>query len=283
MSAAGGAWGARNGPWIIRRALDSGRPGRYLSVLVFTVCFTAFVGAVAALGALLGYVWLVLLFGLPSVGGVATTVTVLTRWWWNRRPQRGAVLTIAPSGAPATAYLRSRAALLPAAAIAFGFLALGVTTVVVGALNDSIAGVVVGGLVAAYALLLVLPFLTGADAGGVYLTRGGVEHRWGLTTTSVPWASLLAPRAHVPFGLWLPPDAQHRTGRPLIMPTDVTDTVPKGYAAVPPAFLPLTMDELIKTLETLQATPSAQAQLGTPESLLWDLTGRAGVVERWEP
>jgi hypothetical protein len=271
--------GARNGPWIIRQALDSERPGKYVAVLAFSLPFTAFLGLVAVWAALTGYVWLVLLFGLPLVGGLGITVTVLTRWWWNRQPKRGAVLSPAPSGAPATAYLRSRAALLPAAAIAFGFLALGLATAVVGALSHSVGGAVVGGLMAAYSLLLVLPFLRGHDAGGVYLTRDGVELRWGPATTSIPWASLLVPPAEVPFGFRLPPDAQHRTGRPLTIPTDVTDRMPKGYAAVPPAYLPVTTDELTQILERFRLAPNVQALLGTSESTLWDVTGRGGVVE----
>ena len=279
MSAAAGVWGARNGPWIIRRALDSGRTGRYVAVLAFSLPLTALLGWVTVLAAVLEYVWLVPLLGLPVVGGLGITVTVLTRWWWNRQPRREAVVTSAPSGAPATAYLRSRAALLPAAAIAFGFLALGVATAVVGALNDSVAGAVVGAAVAAYALLLVLPFGLGAMAGGVYLTREGVEHRWGRAITEIPWSTLMTPPAEVPFGLWLSPGAQHRSGQPLMIPTDVTDRMPKGYAAVPPAYLPLTVQELVEVLERCRTAPQLQAQLGTTDSTLWNLTGRGGAVE----
>lgn len=279
MSAAAGAWGARVGPWIIRRALDSGRTSAYLAVLAFSLSSTAIFGGVTVWGVVNGNAWIVLLVGLPALGGVAFTVTVVSRWWWNRQPRREAVVTSAPSGAPATAYLRSRAALLPAAAIAFGFLGLGVATSMVGALNDSVAGAVVGAAVAAYALLLVLPFGLGARAGGVYLTREGVEHCWGRAITEIPWSTLMTPQAEVPFGLWLPPGAQHRSGQPLMIPTDVTDRMPKGYAAVPPAHLPLTVQELVEVLERCRIAPELQAQLGTTDSTLWNLTGRGGAVE----
>lgn len=249
-------------------------------MLAFSVSFTTFLGTVAVLAAALGHAWLVLLFGLPTIGAVATTVTTLTRWWWSRQGPRPAVLATAPSGAPATAYLRPRAALLPAATVAFGFLVLGGLTVLVGAGHGSVGGVVLGGLVAAYAVLLVLPFGLGATAGGVYLTRDGVEHRWGLATTSLSWAQLQVPRAELPFGLWLAPDAEHRTRRPLFVPTDTTDRVPSGYAAVPPAYLPLTVDELVTVLQRYRDTPQLQAQAGTADSTRWDLTGRSGAAER---
>ena len=279
MSAAAGAWGARNGPWIIRRALDTGRTGRYVAVLAFSLPLTALLVWVAVLAAVLGYAWMVPMFGLPVVGGLGITVNVLTRWWWNRQPIRGPVVVSAPSGAPATAYLRSRAALLPAAAIAFGFLGLGVATTVLGALDGSVAVAVVGAAWRRYALLLVLPFGLGAKAGGLYLTREGVEHCWGRAVTSIPWSTLLTPLAEVPFGLWLAPGAQHRCGQPLMIPTDVTDRMPKGYAAVPPAYLPLTVQELVEVLERYRTDAQLQAQLGTTDSTLWNLTGRGGAVE----
>jgi hypothetical protein len=248
-------------------------------VLAFSLFFTVFFGAVAGWGAAVGHAWLMLLFGLPMTGSLAITVTVLTRWWWRRQPRRGAVLTSAPTGAPSTAYLRSMAALLPAATIGLGFLVLGVATTVVAVRDHSVGAAVVGAGVAAYALLLVLPFVTGTSAGGVYLTRDGVEHRWGRAVTSIPWSSLMVPRAEVPFGLWLPPGARHRTGRPLMIPTDVTGQVPQGYAAVPPAYLPLTVPELVAVLQRYRSDPHLQVRLGTTDSTLWDLTGRGGAVE----
>jgi hypothetical protein len=264
---------------LVRRALDSGRVGAYLAVLVFGLAMAVLFGAVAVWGAVTGNAWVLLLVGLPALGGALFTVSALSRWWWGRQPKHGAVVATAPSGRPATAYLRSRAALLPAATTAFGFLALGIATTVMAVLATTEAAAVVGAAVAAYSLLLVLPFGLGPTAGGVYLTREGVEHRWGRAVTAIPWSVLLVPRVEVPFGLWLPPGAEHRTGRPLMVPTDVTDQVPKGYAAVPPAYLPLTAQELVDVLEPYRTEPHLQAQLGTVDSTLWDLTGRGGAVE----
>ncbi len=186
--------------------LDRERPVAFIAMLVLvTVMLTLFLGvgllvtAIPRLGTL-GRVFVGACFLLPACGSLFLVAETITRWWWSRRRPGAAVLGVAPSGAAATVVPRSGAALIGPTVMAASMFAFTVLLAVRARPVPWLAALIALGALALVTRLL--PILLGhARAGGLYLTPSGVEHRYGVCTTEVPWDSLVVPDPGPPFPL----------------------------------------------------------------------------------
>ena len=282
--ASAGAWGARTGPAFIRRLLDRERAGTYvLLLLVELALLAAFAGALVALLVVARDepLWLRALgvgtFAMATCGAVVWVVEAISRWWWSvRRPGR-LVLAAAPSGAPSTAVLRSRASFATPLANAVVVTAWCVFMVVLTAPVPWAA--VVFGLVTLAAGARLAPFVLGrASAGGVYLTPTAVELRWGVRSASVLWETVLGPPDDLAHGLAGATEAARARTFPVDVPLDVTDQPAPDRVAVPVAYLWLRADELSELIGWYAAQPALRARLGTQESLAWRPTTPSAVT-----
>ena len=273
----GGAWGAYYGPRRIRRALDTWRTGQLALVLAGAVLAAVLSGylCVAMIGLVPGVdyqavaVAVAAAFGLAFVAGLRMTLDVLLRFWWRGRRDGQPVLVAAPTGLPATAYVRSRVGLLVPAVLALMFFVYGGGFAVLMAHYGSVwwsLPFVAWGL---WGLGYLAPFVFGrVRSGGLYLTANGLEHRFGTVTAFVPWPAVRIPQVGDP--LVLPAGrGSRRKSFPWNIAGDPTDAAPRRWVAAPLTYLPTTSAELVEQLTTYVFQPQLREYLGTPRSLEW--------------
>lgn len=169
--------GARYGPPFIRRALDSGRPLAFAAVALLSLLQAVFWGAIFAYSLIDGeFTGIAVITGPVVIGSVMFAGEAVLRWRWLRRRDGRATVSMAPSGIPATVYRRSRAALFTPLAVAIMVSGYGIAIAAVAAAHGIMWLAATIGLVAAYGLSMLLPFVLGrVAAGGLYLTPDGVE------------------------------------------------------------------------------------------------------------
>lgn len=291
MSIAGygsaGAWGARVGPRAIRRALDTESRLVIAALLVVELACLAFFGGigvwvlVADVGPEIprGVVWLVAATFLAcTVGAVAWVAEAVTRWWWIGRRSGTAVVTVAPSGAPSTAVLRSSAALVTPWCLA----ALPVLAAIVMAVaTASVPWLCALFVLAALALSArVVPLaLERAVAGGFHLTPDGLELQWGVRTTSIPWHEVAPTLVGVePVGVRRTLHTTERRSFPVDMPGDVADRVGPEIVLAPTTYLALRERELWALVELARTQRHLRPVLGTPRSLEWHVEPPSSAV-----
>ncbi|WP_020142003.1 hypothetical protein [Terracoccus sp. 273MFTsu3.1] len=288
--ASAGAWGARNGPALIRRMLDRERAGTYALLLLAELGVLAvFAGVCVALLVVTRDepLWLRALgvgtFAMATCGAAVWVVEAISRWSWSvRRPGR-LVLASAPSGAASTAVLRSRGSF--ATPLANAVLVTGWCAFMVVLTAAAPVAAVVFGLLTLASCARLAPFVLGrASAGGVYLTPTAVELRWGVRSASVPWETVLGAPDDLAHGLAGATAASGARTFPVDVPHDVTDQPVAGRVAVPVAYLWLRADELSELIGWYAAQPALRARLGTQESLAWRPTApSAGTMTDGDP
>lgn len=220
----------------------------------------------AALGAgLLGYTGdrsLGLLLGLLLVVLAAAGLVLVGFDAWHVRHRPGVTLATAPSGAPATAFLRSPVPTTMSAVVPV-LLALWAT---VGSLVvHQVAARVVLLLVALGLLTPLVAVLRGRVApGGLYLTPGGIEQRKEAVSWSVPWSAVAGVVPGEPLALPLTgpsPEPTRRTrvlwqreprGRPGVLAVD------SRYLAADPVVIAAVVGRCV-------ADPAARARMGTAD------------------
>ena len=274
----------------IRKALDTEQPLAYAVVLLGELVLLVLFGALAGSVLVLGPTWGLNLVLVWFVGWVllvcACAVLVwmaeaVARWWWSGHRRRTvrrdggprASLAAAPSGAPSTTIRRSRASLVTPWGFALATTGSCVVMAVVTVRMPWVAAAFAAGALACAARLAPL-VLGRATAGGVHLTPAGLELRWGVTTTTVPWDDLPEP---APWG-----DEHHvratehttvHRSFPVDMPTDALDRAPDGVVAVPLSYLVLPADRLWALVELGRSRPDVRRHFGTPTSLQWHVDG----------
>ena len=294
MSIAGYAGAGQLGTQVllpaIRKALDAERAIVYALVLLGELALLAAFGALAGVTLVRGPTWGMNIVFVWFIGWVLLACSAATlvwmaeavaRWWWHAH-KRGRVrrdggvrasLAPAPSGTPSTAVLRSRASLVTP----WGFaLATTGSCVVMAAVTTRMPWVSVAFATAAVACAVRLaPLVLGrARAGGVHLTPDGLELRWGVTTTNVPWDDLPTPQPWDDARVLRTTEgtAVHRSF-PVDMPTDVLDHVPHGVVAVPLTYLALPADRLWALVDLGRSRPDLRRHFGTASSLEWHVDG----------
>jgi hypothetical protein len=259
---AAGALGAQYGPGLIRKVLDAGRTWRAVLLTGFAAVFSAVLTLVWGATLVEGLPLVALVLGLAAWSGWVVLVECVARW--VHAPHRpGPVLTTSPAGLPATAWVRSGWALArPWATVA----ALAVTVVgevVAWLRSDESAWFLLGAaLVAALVVVTLWPARRGVRAGGLYLTREGLEHVWGPALTQVAWDDV---RVVPPLALERT-EGLRRLRRGEWWCVDRTDRVRRAVP-VPSAYLGDPPDVVRRRLLDLAAHPSARRDLGTSASL----------------
>jgi hypothetical protein len=294
MSIAGYAGAGQLGTQVllpaIRKALDAERAIVYALVLLGELALLAAFGFAAGATLVQGPTWGLNLVLVWFVGWVMLACTAATlvwmaeavaRWWWHvhkrGRVRRGggnrASIAPAPSGTPSTAVIRSRASLVTpwgfGLATTGSCLAMAVVTVRMPWVAAAFAAAAVA------CAVRVAPLVLGrATSGGVYLTPAGLELRWGVTTTTVPWDDLPAPQPWDDGRELRTPAATtvHRSW-PVDMPTDVLDHVPHGVVAVPLTYLEMPAERLWALVDLGRSRPDLRRHFGTPSSLEWHVDG----------
>jgi len=282
--AAAGAWGARNGPILIRRALDREQPALFVAIAAAVLPVLAVATLIAVSIVLYNpsdVSWVGPVIVGASAGTAAGTVTIFcevaSRWWWSRRRPGRPCLGTAPSGAAATAIPRSRAALVTPLAMVIGQTAW---LVIMATLSTGLwwlsAGFV---LLAVPSAMRLVPVLLGrARPGGLYLTPSGLEHAWGVRTTIYPWDQVAVCATDVSFRLCGHPGSDTRSF-PFDIPADATDRAPRGEPPTPMAYLALDPRSAVDLIAMYRARPHLRAHLGTSRSLEWSPTPSGAVVE----
>lgn len=264
--AAASAWGAKNGPGIIRRVQDGGRTWQAALLIVGYAIFGALLLAAWLVLVVSGLPLISLAFGIAALSAVVVVSESVARWWWHPRSVSGPVLATSPAGAPATAWLRSRAALIRPVGLLVMLVLCAVGEVVAGVVGDHPWAFVTPVLLVGLAGWLAVPFLRRrVSAGGLYLTPDGIEHVWGSAVAEGPWSSVrLLPRTG-PFGLRA--EGLRYDGRGWIH-QESAERVPGGIL-VPTAFLPSTETGLRRELEAYLASPEQRSALGAAATLDW--------------
>jgi len=178
-------------------------------------------------------------------------------WYVGHRP--GVSLATAPSGVPATAFLRSRLPLVMSVAFCLLLVAWSV-------LGLAVAGGRIGFLVPAVVGLAPLAGLVlgRVSAGGLYLTPAGIEQRKEAVSWSLPWDHVAGVVPGEPLALTLsgpPPEPVYRT-RWLWRREP---TAPPGVLAVDSRYLaedPVVVAELVARCIV---DPGLRARMGSPE------------------
>lgn len=272
--AGAGGLGARYGPRLIRRALDSERPGVIAVLVVVEMLLLGAFGFVAFAVLQLSSEprWLrdvvVATFTACVLGSVLWLVEAGARVWWAVRRPSEVSLAVAPSGVPATAVRRSRAALvtpfvtavlLPVWAVAMAFVSRSTPWLSV-----------LFGLVALGTLVRLAPFaLRRARTGGLFLTADAVEHRFGVRTTRLPWTEVVVPPLEAPLRFPRTAGVTEARSFPVDVPTDVTDHVPADVVGVSAAYLALPASKVLSLLDLYASQPHLREHLGTTRSLEW--------------
>lgn len=211
-----------------------------------------------------------LLMATTGLLGVAAAAADLR--YDRRRP--GLVLGRTEAGEPATIARRSRlGSVLPA--LGYGVTVLALLLVGLAALLDqvwvpAIAVLLVGG----YLAPRLLPFVRGrVDPGGVWLAASGVTHVRDGSCWQVGWDDLLAVSTDSTVGLVL------ADGATVVR----ADTGPWGRRSLGPVSdrvlvvesrqLALEGEVLAFLLDAYRHDPGLRRQLGTPESLQWEVLG----------
>jgi hypothetical protein len=184
----------------------------------------------------------------------------------RHRPQPR--LAVAPSGEQATFYPRSR-------------FAVAMPLVLIVALTGWLAAIAITvwrngfpgwsgfwGLLALY-LFAALPLALGGRvrAGGLWLTRSGVQHRDLAVSWAVPWSGVLGVAAGEPIGLTLRAGAAvsvHRAVRWYWQPKPRPSEFQLGFGCT---YLAGGNAEITAALQHYLDEPAARERLGTPQSL----------------
>lgn len=272
--AGAGALGARYGPRLIRWALDSERPAVIAVLVLVEVVLLGAFGFVAFAVLQLSSEprWLrdvvVATFTGCVLAAVLWLVEAAARVWWMVHRISEVSVAVAPSGMPATAVRRSRAALvaplvravlLPVWAVAMAFVS-----------RPTVWLSMLFGLVAVGTLARLAPFvLRRVRAGGLFLTADALEHRFGVRTTRLPWTALVVPPLETPLRFPRGEGVTEARSFPVDIPTDVTDHVPPDVVGVSAAYLALPAAEVLTLLELYVSQPHLREHLGTRRSLEW--------------
>lgn len=263
---AASAWGARNGPGLVRRVLDRGRTWRAVLLMVVTTAFGALLTAAWIALVAMGWPLISLCFGLAALSAWALLAEAGARWWWFPRSFSGPVLTVSPSGEQATAWIRSGAAMVRPVSLQVVIGAAAAGEVAAAVVGGHAWAFVTAGVLAALGLWMALPFLRrDVTAGGLYLTPHGLEHVWGSSTTSVRWDDLELTPPYEPLGLLRTAQLQH--GRRGWHHGDPTDNVRGGGVPIPQAYLPGPPILIERQLRAAAGSPCQRILLGTPTSL----------------
>lgn len=265
---AASAWGAKHGPAIIRRINDSGRTWRAALLIVGYALFAAMLTAAWVVMMALGYPLLSLALGLAATSGWFVVAEGVARWWWHPRSSTGPVLAPAPSGAPATAWPRSAAAMVRPVALLLVLLACAAGEVVASVVGGHAWGLVAPALLLALVVWLALPMLRRRAApGGLYLTAEGIEHVWGAASTSVSWDDVELLPLHGPFGLRRTHGTRHDRGG--WFHQDPVDHVRRPDISIPLAYLPSPAALVRQQVDEYRHHPERRRELGGPRSLEW--------------
>lgn len=272
------AWGARNGPGIVRRALDAGRTWRAVLLMVGTALFSSLFTVVWAVTVAMGRPLLSLVFGLACWSGWVVLVDCVARWVRAPYAATGPVLAPSPSGRPATAWLRSGWALARPWAVVAAFSIVVVGDLVAWVVGDASAWLLLGaGVTAVLVVVNLWAARRGVSAGGLYLTAEGIEHVWGPALTRVPWDDL---RVVEPLALKRTPGLE-RVRRGEWWCVDTTDRSGRAVP-IPSAYLGDRTDVLRRLLIDHVTRPAQRDALGTSRSLEW-AAAAAGLPGRTAP
>lgn len=266
---AASTWGAKRGPYFFRRVLDTGRTVRVVLLLlvlsVFSAPWTALWVYLVVTGVPLGS----LMMGLAGLSGYAVVADGIARWWWHPRSTSGPVVTTSPSGRPATAWLRSRGALVRPVAVTVVFVVLAIGEVVASFVGDRMWGLIGAAVLVAFMAWFAWPLLLGrARAGGLYLTQHGVEHVWGSDRADVPWEAVQLTSPILPLGLLRHPLARRDKGGWQVW--DVPDRlIGSDDVPVPSAYLTDHAEAVRAVVHRFAVDPRTRSALGTQQSIEW--------------
>lgn len=265
--AAASAWGAKNGPGIIRRVQDGGRTWQAALMIVGYAIFGVLLLAAWVMLVVSGVPLISLAFGIAALSAAVVVTESIARWWWHPRSSSGPVLATSPGGVPATVWLRSRAALIRPVGLLVMLVIGAAGEVVAGAVGDHGWAYVAPVLLVGLAGWLALPFLRGqVRAGGLYLTPDGLEHVWGAAIAQAPWSSVRLLPGAGPFGLEA--DARLRHDKRGWIHEESAERVP-GAVLLPTGFLTSTEPVLRREIEAYLASPQQRSALGTVATLDW--------------
>ncbi len=225
-------------------------------------------GALGVALLLSGEGWTAALFGallvLIGVGGLVMVSFPL--WFERHRPGPG--VAIAPSGASATFFRRSRftmgLSMLTTPALAVWF---GVSAFALYRGGHDIWAALLAGL----ALFLLWPVVVAAagkvESGGLWLTVAGVEHRNGAVSWAVPWSDVDAVVAAEPILLQLREGARPAIERtvPWIWSYEVKR--PEDHLGFRGVDLAGGHPLVVAMLAHYLGNPQIRDRLGTPESV----------------
>lgn len=223
------------------------------------------------LGAALLWQW-----GHPSVvffGVLLLIVAISGAVWllcgaWFERNRPDPVLATAPSGAAATFFPRSRFV------IVMGVL---LSSALAGWLLAVAAAAYLGGhpgwalFALALALLSFSPVAVAAAgkirAGGLWLTRSGIEYRNEATSWSVPWSGVRHVVAEEPVRLRLERGSAPVVQRSVPWIWNREPAAPEGSVGIDTSFLAGGAPRVLAVLAYYLDDPRLREQLGTPDSL----------------
>lgn len=201
---------------------------------------------------------------IVAIGGAAWLL--LGAWFDRHRPEP--VLAAAPSGAAATYFPRSRFMIVMGVSLS---LALGgwLVAVAAAAYLAGHSGWALSAL--ALALVSLSPVAVAAAgrirAGGLWLTRTGIEYRNEATSWSVPWSGVLHVVAEEPVRLRLERGTEPDLRRSVRWVWNREPAVPDGSVGIDTSFLAGGTPRVLAVLAHYLDDPRLRAQLGTPDSL----------------
>jgi hypothetical protein len=253
----------------VRRGLDQRRVGWFAGVVAASLLLALLAGAVTVISVLEDQLLVMALFGLVTVSAVRMLVVVLAEGVHLLRRDGRLDVVPAPSGAPATAFRRSRAVLVAPVVTSLLVDVLLACFLVVGL--DASWWVPLGCAAVGVAVLGPLtPILTGRTvAGGLFLTADGVEHRLGPHTWSAPWDRVRTVSDGEPVVVLVAGQPDHRTSTRWPWAWEPGDQPRAGTITVPTRFLPAGAEDVATLVATYAAQPHLRAHLGAPASLEW--------------
>jgi hypothetical protein len=224
-----------------------------------------------ALGAALLWQWghpSVLFFGvlllIVAVSGAAWLL--LGAWFERHRPDP--TLATAPSGAAATFFPRSRFVIvmgvLLSSALGGWLLAVAAAAYLGGHPGWALVALVL-------ALASFSPVAVAAAgkirAGGLWLTRSGIEYRNEATSWSVPWSGVRHVVAEEPVRLRLEHGSAPAVRRSVRWIWNREPVAPEGSVGIDTSFLAGGAPRVLAVLAHYLDDPPRREQLGTPDSL----------------
>jgi hypothetical protein len=223
------------------------------------------------LGAALLWQW-----GQPSViflGALLLIVAVSGVAWlllgaWFERHRPGPTLATAPSGAAATFFPRSRFVIvmgvLLSSALGGWLLAVAAAAYLGGHPGWALFALVLG-------LVSFAPVAVAAAgkirAGGLWLTRSGIEYRNEATSWSVPWSGVRHVVAEEPVRLRLEHGSAPAVRRSVRWIWNREPVAPEGSVGIDTSFLAGGAPRVLAVLAHYLDDPPLREQLGTPDSL----------------